>query len=158
LKKLKNCLTKTGLTIIIIIIVSQRGVSMERMSKQRNGILEILSQKNYHPGAEEIYSRLKKRFPKLGIATVYRNLEQLTAAGVIVKINMAGEAARFDGFPEKHYHITCTVCGRVEDVWCDFKLMEKNNFRQIIPDFEVTEYSIDFQGRCRSCREKEKMN
>jgi len=131
---------------------------MERISKQRNGILEILSQKNYHPGAEEIYSRLKKKFPKLGIATVYRNLEQLAAAGAIVKINMAGEAARYDGFPEKHYHITCTVCGKVEDVWYDFGLMEKIDFRQMIPDFEVTEYFIDFQGRCRDCTKTEKKN
>ncbi len=131
---------------------------MKRISKQRNGILDLLSQKNYHPGAEEIYLRLKKKFPGLGIATVYRNLEQLTAAGIIVKINIPGEAARYDGFTEKHYHITCTTCGRVEDLWYDFQIMEKNNFRRIVPDFEVTGYSLDFQGRCRSCREAEKNN
>ena len=129
---------------------------MERMTKQRRGILDLLSRKNYHPDAEEIYMKLKKNFPGLGIATVYRNLEQLVTAGMVVKIPVPGGAARFDGFTKRHYHVTCTSCGKIEDLWYDFDLLQKEGLRSIVPGFEVTGYDIDFQGTCRQCKESEK--
>ncbi len=128
---------------------------MERKTKQRDGILEILSQKNYHPNAEEIYNRMKSEFPKLGVATIYRNLEQLTKAGLIVKLpSPIGESARYDGNSEKHFHIRCINCGLVEDVWIDLKLEKKIDLKKIIPNFEVHDYKVDFWGKCKNCKTK----
>ncbi len=125
---------------------------MQRKSKQREGILRVLSVKNYHPTAEDIFEKMKKEFPGLGIATVYRNLDQLNGDGKIVKINIPGDSAHYDGNVEEHYHIICMKCGKIEDVWLDLNLEEHVDFKKAVPDFTVTGYRIDFNGICRDCR------
>ena len=46
-------------------------------SKQREMILNTLKMNVVHPSAEYIHSVLKKEYPKMSLATVYRNLNQL---------------------------------------------------------------------------------
>ena len=47
----------------------------KRNSKKRDAILEKLKSTTSHPTAEWIYLELKKDYPKLSLATVYRNLK-----------------------------------------------------------------------------------
>ena len=49
-----------------------------RMTQQRKVILEELKNMNSHPGADEIYERVRKRLPRISLGTVYRNLEILS--------------------------------------------------------------------------------
>ena len=129
---------------------------MKKRSKQRDEIIEILSEKNYHPTSEEIYLELKKKLPGVGIATVYRNLEQLTRDGKIVKIDIPDGAARYDGNTVRHYHIRCTSCGDVKDVWMDLDLLSHLETEKFAPGFEIRDYSINLWGICKNCREKNK--
>lgn len=128
---------------------------MKKKSKQRDGIIEILSKKNYHPTAEEIYLELKKKLPNVGIATVYRNLEQLIRDEKIVKIDIPEGAARYDGNIVRHYHIRCTHCGVVRDVWMDLDLLSQIETEKFAPGFTIEGYSINIWGLCRECKKKE---
>ncbi len=125
---------------------------MERQSKQRDEILQILSTKNYHPTAEDIYLELKQKYPKTGIATVYRNMDQLLQANLVIKIDVPGEAAHYDGNIKKHFHIQCTECGKIEDVWLNMDPAKKLDFQNQIPHYEITDYNIDFLGICNICK------
>lgn len=89
----------------------------KRKSKQRDLILDIVKADNTHPTAEWIYGEAKKKIPTIGIATVYRNLNQLVDMGVILKISMPGQSDRYDGTTCKHYHMRCSKCGKLIDIY-----------------------------------------
>ncbi len=126
-------------------------IKIMKNSKQRNKLLEILSEKNYHPTVDELYLIIKKEFPNLSLATVYRNLEQLVQNGAVVKIEQLSGPARYDGNPERHLHIKCTKCGKIEDVWVTIDLKLFANQAEEVTGYKVTGYKIDFYGVCDKC-------
>ncbi|HKM28859.1 MAG TPA: transcriptional repressor [Anaerovoracaceae bacterium] len=87
-----------------------------KYSKQRGLILRIVKDTTVHPTAEWVYSEAKKEMPSIGVATVYRNLNNLEDMGEIIRITTPGRVDRFDGKMEKHYHMTCVKCGRLMDL------------------------------------------
>ena len=55
-------------------------------SKQREKILDVLTQNAVHPTVETLLEFLKKESSNVGITTLYRNLNQLAEAGLIKKL------------------------------------------------------------------------
>ncbi|MFO7734687.1 MAG: transcriptional repressor [bacterium] len=125
-----------------------------RKSKQRSEIIKILSKKNYHPTADEIYTTLRKKLGNVSLATVYRNVELLSRMNEIVKIKTDEGPARYDGNTEPHYHAVCEKCGLVKDVPVKKEISEIVDMDSAIKDFTVTEYYVRFKGFCNSCRDK----
>ena len=67
---------------------------------QRDAILKQLRAVKTHPTADELYAGLRVNMPQISLGTVYRNLEQMSQAGLIRKLETAGKQKRFDGaFP-----------------------------------------------------------
>mgnify|MGYP001554520555 CR=1 FL=1 len=125
-----------------------------RNSKQRDAILSVLSKKNYHPTVDDIYAIVKKDFPKISIATVYRNVEQLCRMNKIWRINEGSSHARYDGNIERHYHISCPECGSVDDVWLPERLENLIEIEKVIPEYSEINYNIEFKGICKKCSSK----
>lgn len=123
-----------------------------KSSKQREAILEVLNTANHHFTVDEIYTIVKEKSPRISLATVYRNLEQLYRMGKIGKIESAGSPVRYDCKPTKHFHIKCVRCGQIEDVVLEEKLEDKIDFEAVARDFTVTGYRIDFYGLCPKCK------
>src|SRR5215510_9152154 len=58
---------------------------------------------------------VRRRLPRVSLATVYRNLRMLAAEGFLAE--RADEAGlRFDGNTGRHDHFTCLACRRIFDV------------------------------------------
>ncbi len=123
-----------------------------KLTKQRRVILEELKKLKTHPSAEELYSIVRERLPRISLGTVYRNLEMLSAAGVILKLDSAGSQKRFDGDTSKHYHLRCTQCDCVRDLDLEFDLSEVEE--KLYPMKHVFGFHLEFYGLCESCREK----
>ena len=83
---------------------------------QREAILQELRMRKDHPTAEDLYGALHDAMPLLSLGTVYRNLEQLSTAGIIRKLEVSGKKMRFDGDLTPHHHIRCRECGGVSDI------------------------------------------
>ena len=124
-----------------------------RRTHQREVILQELRAVPNHPTADELYERVRKRLPRISLATVYRNLEVLAELGVIQKIESSGRQKRFDGNPMEHHHIRCVHCGRVDDIEAgeikEIKLPETSR-----EGYKVLGYNVAFFGVCPSCSEK----
>ena len=121
-----------------------------RLTTQRQIILEELSKVTSHPTANEVYDMVRKRLPRIGLGTVYRNLELMAESGVILKLEVGGTQKRFDATTDLHYHIRCTECGRVDDI----DLPVQNQINQIASDntdYKVLTHHIEFSGICQSC-------
>jgi len=121
-----------------------------RLTNQRQVILEELRKVKTHPTASELYDMVRQRLPRIGLGTVYRNLELLADCGVINKLETGGEQKRFDGNPGAHYHIRCSACGRVDDM--DIPRLEGLDRKAAENcSYTIQGHHIEFIGICADC-------
>lgn len=129
---------------------------MVRLTMQRQILLEELKRaKNYHPTACELYELMRKRLPRVGLGTVYRNLEKLAESGAIVKLEVGGSQKRFDADTEPHYHIRCAHCNKVENIDVDVvqNIVEAAAKKT---NYNIIGHHIEFSGECPDCQRKRK--
>jgi Fe2+ or Zn2+ uptake regulation protein len=125
-----------------------------RMTNQRQVILEEIQKINTHPTADEIYEIVRKRLPRISLGTVYRNLEILSACGLIQKIGPLSSQMRFDGITKNHYHLRCIYCGRVKDAPLDPMENLENAIREK-SDYTIIDHKLEFIGICPKCKKGE---
>jgi Fur family ferric uptake transcriptional regulator len=121
------------------------------MTSQREIILKELQDSHQHLSADELYERVKKIMPRISLATVYRNLETLSEAGIIGKLEISGRQKRFDSDTHPHDHIYCLQCHRVDNIDFDRNLV---NPAEVASDkgYRITGYRVEFKGICSACR------
>jgi Fur family transcriptional regulator, ferric uptake regulator len=124
-----------------------------RLTTQRQVILEELSKVKTHPTASELYDMVRKRLPRIGLGTVYRNLELMAENGLILKIEVGGTQKRFDATTEDHYHIRCSLCGRVDDI--DVPVMEELATQAANSSaYLILGHHVEFTGICSVCQQQ----
>lgn len=121
-------------------------------SRQRETILKVLRENPVHPTADELYSLVREHDQNVSIATVYRNLNQLTKAGKVLKIPNPDGADRFDGNIASHNHAVCSCCGRVFDIMVPLPdvCMAANKQNEI----HIDGVTMLFSGVCLKCAAK----
>lgn len=122
-----------------------------RMTNQREIILRELQRSYQHLTADELYERVKKFMPRISLATVYRNLETLSEAGIIGKLEISGRQKRFDADVRPHDHIYCLQCHRVDNIEFDRGLVNHDSVASA-KGYRITGYRVEFKGICSSCR------
>jgi Fur family ferric uptake transcriptional regulator len=103
-----------------------------------------------HPTAEALYDAVREKLPRISLGTVYRNLERLTRCGLARRLDRVGAQARFDANMGRHWHVQCTGCGRIDDVY-EVEL-PSNAPLQSVHGFSITAIQIGFDGICPDCR------
>ena len=121
---------------------------MERITSQRETILDYLKGVDNHPSAETIYDEVRKKLPRISRGTVYRNLKNLKRKGEIQEIS-AG-IAYFDGDISSHAHFICQKCNKIFDIFdickeCGVLKRKKTKVGKI------NNYQISFYGKCKKC-------
>lgn len=121
------------------------------LTQQRAAVFDYLSQVEHHPTAEEVFLAVKRKLPRISLATVYKNLETLVACGTVSKLTYGDAAARYDIRTDHHYHTRCLECGKIWDLDAG---KGSDLLKQIKPQagFEVQDYRLELLGRCRECR------
>ena len=120
-----------------------------RLTRPRRIILDVVRATDAHPTAALVYRRVRRRLPRVSLATVYRNLRMLAAEGFLAE--RADEAGmRFDGNTGPHDHFTCLACGRIYDVPVR---AERSGRRRpsARAGFEVLDHRTEYYGRCAAC-------
>jgi Fur family ferric uptake transcriptional regulator len=125
-----------------------------RNTKQRQVILEELKRLNSHPSATVLYEVVRQRLPSISLGTVYRNLDLLARSGLIRKLNTGQNEARFDGITDRHYHVCCTHCGRVDDL-TNAPVEIKDSAMGEVQGFEILGHELQFIGICPDCKGRE---
>jgi Fur family ferric uptake transcriptional regulator len=121
-----------------------------RMTRQRQIILEELRKVDTHPSADEVYETVRKRLPRISLGTVYRNLEILSELGEIQKLELGGDLKRFDRNSNKHYHIRCMNCGRVDDApIAPLNQVEDELYGATV--YTIIGHRLEFEGLCPQC-------
>lgn len=124
-----------------------------RMTNQREIVLRELQKSKRHLTADELYDIVKKVMPRISLATVYRNLEILSEAGIIGKLEISGRQKRFDYDASAHDHIYCVVCHRVDNLDIAHQSWNPEGLGGVA-GYSITGYRLEIIGICPECLKK----
>ena len=87
-----------------------------RITRQRAALLRVLAAAEDHPDATQLHARATEAGAAVSLATVHRTLAALEAQGVILKLEFAGEPARFEPADGSHHdHMIDVETGEVRE-------------------------------------------
>jgi len=123
-----------------------------RFTSQRAAVYDNLCAAHNHPTAEEIYAVVRRKLPKISLATVYKALEALVECRLAVKLTAADGPCRYDSRTDDHYHLHCLKTQRIEDLDTPFddRLIDKldPSLPQLLKrqGFHLTGYRLELLG------------
>lgn len=123
-----------------------------KYSRQRELVREAVEKSSIHPTADEVYQEVRKREPTISLATVYRNLNQLSENHLIRRVVVPGDSDHFDHTLKEHEHMICTQCGCVVDIWPKSSLWE---YFSGMEEAQITGYDLTLYGVCKDCAQKQ---
>ncbi|MDK8639157.1 Fur family transcriptional regulator [Niallia taxi] len=124
-----------------------------RLTPQRHELINILSKGNKHWTVEELYQLLNESMPSVSITTVYNNINLFCELGLVKEIQFGEALSKYEWKKEDHYHIVCSKCGEMVDVWYP-ALKEVEVFAQSISKFDISSHNLQFYGTCSNCEQK----
>ena len=129
-------------------VLHERGV---RVTPQRAHVWRVLLESGDHLTAEEIWERSRDVLPGLELSTVYRTLDALREADLVVESRLPEGPRVFEAHVGQHSHLLCEVCGRIFHLpsTADSKLLEA--LEKSAKGFEVQALHVVAVGVCASC-------
>lgn len=116
--------------------------------------MTILSQRQQPMSAQEIFIASRQQRQQMGLATVYRGLENLCNEGKLQQIDLGDNQSYYYLLPKdghsRHYLI-CTECRTVVALGgCPVEDLENRLSKQY--NFVIERHVLDFYGVCAQCR------
>ena len=125
---------------------------MQRMTRQRQSVLEELRRVEDFRSAQQIFQGLRTEGHTVGLATVYRNLQSLSQDGRVDVLRATdGESLyRLCETRGHHHHLVCRRCGHTEEIsvasvesWVN-EVASSHGFTEV-------EHSVELFGLCAAC-------
>lgn len=136
----------------LVELLRERG---QRMTPQRQLILEAVQQLEGHISAEAVHARVAARFPQVNISTVYRTLELLQELGLVTHTHFDDGVAQYHRADRGvHQHLVCRQCGSEQELGLELleplglELRRRHGFRADLAHFALV-------GLCQACAPNE---
>jgi Fe2+ or Zn2+ uptake regulation protein len=126
----------------------------QRNTLQKKILWDTIQSMRNHPSAQEVYEEISKKNLCISRASVFRILNDLSLEGKIIRLRLPYGSDCYDYKTENHWHIQCKSCGQV----CD-TVEGQDNFTQKpkeLNGFEITGFTITYEGICPRCQKKQK--
>ena len=131
-------------------VLSRRGY---KLTPQRRAVLNVIVNRLEHLTPSEVYERVHRDHPSVGLVTVYRTLEVLSELGLLSQVHRVGSARSYTLTPlGHHHHLICSLCGVVAD-FTDCGLEELEQRLSQDTRFKIEGHLLQFVGRCRDCQQ-----
>ncbi|MDF7638602.1 Fur family transcriptional regulator [Lactobacillus sp. ESL0791] len=131
-----------------------------KITKPRLRILLYLMTHHNHPTAEMIYHDIAKNKTTYR-ATIYNTLKTLVNVGIIIEIKNGDNSSHYDYFIKPHFHIICTNCGKIADVYYpNFNSLEEKMRTEAEKQtgFVTSTSHLEIYGLCPDCQKFNKKN
>jgi len=133
-------------------IIQQLTNTGVKVTKHKIEILKLFYQ-HKHLDANLIQEILIKQDQAIGIATIYRTLNNLESANIIVKHNFNSNLAVYElnQQNEQHGHMICNNCNSITEFSTTSieqeqqKIVQQNNF-------QILNYNLIIYGICAKCQ------
>ena len=122
-----------------------------RPTRQRAAVAAALADTEEFRSAQDLHALLREGGDKVGLATVYRNLQAMAADGEIDMLRTdEGEAVYRACSTGHHHHLVCRVCGRTVEVegptveaWAT-RVSAEHGFTEV-------RHTLEIFGTCATC-------
>lgn len=121
---------------------------MDRSTRQRDAIRALFTPEGRPLSPREIQDKAAIAAPGISLATVYRTVKALEKIGEITRVDLPGEAPRYElAGKDHHHHFQCRTCGRAFEIHgCP------GGLSKLAPDgFRVESHEITLFGLCDRC-------
>ncbi|MBC8951949.1 ferric iron uptake transcriptional regulator [Xenorhabdus sp. PB62.4] len=128
-----------------------------KVTLPRLKILEVLQDPEcHHVSAEDLYKKLIDIGEEIGLATVYRVLNQFDDAGIVTRHNFEGGKSVFELTQQHHHdHLICLDCGKVIE-FSDESIEERQKDIAERYGIKLSNHSLYLYGHCAvgDCRKE----
>jgi Fur family ferric uptake transcriptional regulator len=122
-----------------------------RRSPRRTTVLDAVGEGDTFRSAQEVHHDLRANGDKVGLSTVYRNLQALASEGELDSLrNEEGEVLYRRCSTQHHHHLMCRSCGRVVEIsgptverWAA-RAADEHGFRDV-------SHTLELFGTCADC-------
>jgi Fur family transcriptional regulator, ferric uptake regulator len=126
--------------------------SFARRGAARELVVAALERQDCCVSAPELAEVVQKRGGRVGIATVYRVLDELADAALVQRVELGDGITRFERAHDRHHHhVVCNECGRVEP-FADAQLERALRRVEKETGFAVASHDVLLRGACDDCR------
>lgn len=123
-----------------------------RNTAQKNAVRQALAEAPGFLAAQDLHRRLHADGHRVGLATVYRQLNALATEGEADIVTKAGERLfRTCSQPDHHHHhLICETCSDAVEV----APSDEDWVSQIAADhgYAITRHTVEIYGYCPRCR------
>jgi Fur family transcriptional regulator, ferric uptake regulator len=124
-----------------------------KSTRQRELILDFFLSSPRHMSVDELYQKLRDRYPTIGYATVCRTLKLFAQSGIAHEIRFGNKQTRYEHLAagEHHDHLICTSCGTIVE-------FENRTIEELQADvagshgFHIQSHNLELYGLCAKCR------
>jgi len=125
-----------------------------RLTDARKAVVDVVINSREVLRPAEVFEIAKKKYPKLGLVTVYRTIEKLEELGLIQRVHREQDCQAFVATRAGHNHLLlCTECGRYvyfegEDLGDLFTSIEKDT------GYVTQDHWLQIFGICPVCQQE----
>ena len=121
-----------------------------KSTQQRDVIVDLFLRSSGHISIEDLLTKVRKRAPKVGYATVYRTLKLLTDAGIAAPRQFGDGQTRFEVVGEHghHDHLICVQCGLILEFENDTIEQLQDEMAEKMGGFKLVRHKLELYGLC----------
>jgi Fur family ferric uptake transcriptional regulator len=97
--------------------MTDTGVRATRATRQRSALTSLMDSIGEFRSAQELHDELRRRGDNIGLTTVYRTLQSMSAANLVDTLRTdTGESVYRRCSSHHHHHLVCRGCGATVEV------------------------------------------
>ena len=123
-----------------------------RLTPQRVELVRLIAVSDGHPSASELYTKIKRQFPTMSHATVYKTLSLLKEMNQVFEIDLHNDSHYDGNRPEPHPHLICIKCNKIMDAEVSLDQAMLRSLEQA-SGYQILRPQISLFGLCPDCKE-----
>lgn len=124
-----------------------------RLTPQRVELVRLIAASKNHPSAAQLFTAVKRRFPTMSQATVYKTLAVLKELGQVLEIDLRDDSHYDGNRPQPHPHLICMKCSKIVDGEVS---LDQGSIRKLeeVSGYTILRPQIALYGLCPDCRKE----
>jgi len=107
-------------------------------------------EKKGHINIDDLYESLKKSFPYISLATVYKNINAMVENSLLSEVKIPKMKTKYELTKDEHAHLICAKCGALEDIFIDTRCI--NDVIMQKSGYNIEKTLVKFEGICPKCQ------
>jgi Fur family peroxide stress response transcriptional regulator len=113
--------------------------------------VRLIAASDGHPSAGQLHTKIRRKFPTMSPATVYKTLSLLKEIGEVLEIDLRGDSHYDGNRPQPHPHLICIRCSRIVDGDADLDPAVVRKLEHV-SGYKILRSQLSFYGLCPDCQ------